>query len=313
MDPEAVKRELLALLAQEDKPAPAAADNPFHASLVRLHMGKKRPFYCVHPGSGAVGCFSEIAPMIDRDRTFIGVQAPGIDGEREPFSDLVALARGYVAELRRAQPEGPYLLGGWSLGGAVAYHMAHELRRAGAEVALLALFDTQRAEALHGVPFSREEATEITFRYNALAAEHLAHQRGVKIDREAAFQRFMQERPKSTVKRLDLTLRLLVEQGVFHDATAPMFRVFRTNILALGDYGMPVEPYDRTITLFRCANDILGPNYGLVDETYCWSAVTTRPVEVVPMPSHHFALFHGDVLPLTAARLRESLDRADPT
>ncbi|HVK84009.1 MAG TPA: alpha/beta fold hydrolase [Kofleriaceae bacterium] len=313
MDPEAVKRELLALLAQEDRPAPAATDNPFHASLVRLHTGKKRPFYCVHPGSGAVGCFSEIAPLVDRDRTFIGVQAPGIDGEREPFNDLVALARGYVAEILRAQPEGPYLLGGWSLGGMVAFHMAHELRRQGAEVALLVLFDTQRADAMHGVPFSREVAVEVLYRHNALAAEHLAFQQGVKIDREAVFRAFMRERPRSTPSRLDLMLRLLVQNGVFHDATAPMFRVFRANILALGDYGMPVEPYDRTLTLFRCENDTLGHEYTLVDETYCWSKSVASPVEVVRMPTHHFALFHGDVLPLTAARLRECLDRSDPS
>src|SRR5262249_54549249 len=39
------------------------------------------------------------------------------------------------------QPEGPYHLGGFSLGGTVAYEMAQQLRAAGEGVGLLALFD----------------------------------------------------------------------------------------------------------------------------------------------------------------------------
>ena len=315
-DPDAVKRELLALLSQE---APTTSDdaatNPFHASLVRLYSptsSKKRPFFCVHPGSGAVGCFLEIAPLIDPDRPFIAVQAPGIDGEREPFQDLVALARGYVSELRRVQPDGPYLLGGWSLGGTVAFQMAHELRKQGEEVDLLVLIDTLRADTLHDVPFSREIAVEISFRHNALAVEHLARQRGVTLDRDVVFQRFVRERPGSMRARLALMLNLLVENGVFHDANAPMFRVFRANLLALSDYGMPVELYDRTLTLFRCENDALGPEYAKVDATYHWARSTATPVEVVTVPSHHFGLFHGEGLRNTAENLRRCLDRVDP-
>src|SRR5690606_29340174 len=51
-------------------------------------------------------------------------------------------ASAYVAALRAAQPEGPYMLGGWSFGGLVAYEMARQLSAAGHEVALLALFDS---------------------------------------------------------------------------------------------------------------------------------------------------------------------------
>ncbi|MFP2903427.1 thioesterase domain-containing protein, partial [Corallococcus sp. 4LFB] len=40
------------------------------------------------------------------------------------------------------QPHGPYQLGGWSLGGLVAYEMAQRLREAGEAVHLLALIDT---------------------------------------------------------------------------------------------------------------------------------------------------------------------------
>ena len=51
------------------------------------------------------------------------------------------MAARYVAEVRKAHPGGPYLLGGWSLGCMVAYEMARQLTAAGADVALVALFD----------------------------------------------------------------------------------------------------------------------------------------------------------------------------
>ena len=51
------------------------------------------------------------------------------------------MAAAYLAALRTAQSAGPYLLGGWSFGGLVAYEMACHLTAQGHQVGLLALFD----------------------------------------------------------------------------------------------------------------------------------------------------------------------------
>src|SRR5436309_7819789 len=48
----------------------------------------------------------------------------------------------YINEICRVQPEGPYFLGGYCLGGTIAYEIAQQLTSRGAVVALLALFDT---------------------------------------------------------------------------------------------------------------------------------------------------------------------------
>ncbi|MEW2115605.1 thioesterase domain-containing protein, partial [Streptomyces sp. NPDC005474] len=52
------------------------------------------------------------------------------------------LAAAHVAALRGVRPHGPYHLAGWSLGGLLAYEMAHQLRADGEEVATLTLLDT---------------------------------------------------------------------------------------------------------------------------------------------------------------------------
>lgn len=45
--------------------------------------------------------------------------------------DLEAMAAGYRTELQRLNPRGPYLLGGWSMGGVLAYEVAVQLTELG--------------------------------------------------------------------------------------------------------------------------------------------------------------------------------------
>ncbi len=48
----------------------------------------------------------------------------------------------YVKEIRRVQRHGPYFLGGYCMGGTLAFEAAQQLHAAGESIALLALFDT---------------------------------------------------------------------------------------------------------------------------------------------------------------------------
>jgi thioesterase domain-containing protein len=73
---------------------------------------------------------------------FYGLQALGLYGTQPPHESFEEMARDYLVELRRVQPAGPYLIGGFSGGGITAYEMAQQLCAAGEEVAFLALLDS---------------------------------------------------------------------------------------------------------------------------------------------------------------------------
>ncbi len=60
----------------------------------------------------------------------------------EEVPTVEEVARGYVRAIRAHRPEGPYCIGGLSFGGTVAFEVARQLRAAGQEVPVLALFDT---------------------------------------------------------------------------------------------------------------------------------------------------------------------------
>jgi thioesterase domain-containing protein len=52
------------------------------------------------------------------------------------------MAASFVAEIKRQQPQGQYLLGGYSFGGLMAFEVARQLIEAGDEVEKLVLLDT---------------------------------------------------------------------------------------------------------------------------------------------------------------------------
>ena len=54
---------------------------------------------------------------------------------------MESLAARHLEAVRSVQPEGPYLLGGWSFGGRVAFEMARQLEAAGQAVEPLVLID----------------------------------------------------------------------------------------------------------------------------------------------------------------------------
>ncbi|MFN3293424.1 MAG: thioesterase domain-containing protein, partial [Gemmobacter sp.] len=55
---------------------------------------------------------------------------------------FVEAARDYIAEMRQVQAHGPYLLGGFSGGGLIAWEIARQLEAAGEQVAQIVLLDT---------------------------------------------------------------------------------------------------------------------------------------------------------------------------
>jgi amino acid adenylation domain-containing protein/non-ribosomal peptide synthase protein (TIGR01720 family) len=112
--------------------------------------GSKRPFFCVPGGGGNVLYLYELARHLGTDQPFYGLQSVGLDGQSKPYTRIEDMAARYIKEIQTVQPEGPYLLGGHSFGGPVAFEMSQQLQKQGHEVALLAILDTT-------APLSRSE------------------------------------------------------------------------------------------------------------------------------------------------------------
>ncbi len=104
--------------------------------------GAGTPLFFVHPIVGLSWCYTALARQLDHDAPVYGLQTPAVTEDDFEPATLDELAARYVDELRAAQPEGPYRLFGWSLGGVIAHAMAVRLQAEGERVDTLVMLDS---------------------------------------------------------------------------------------------------------------------------------------------------------------------------
>ncbi|MCK9897627.1 thioesterase domain-containing protein [Frankia sp. AgB32] len=114
-----------------------------HPTVVPLVAdGAGAPLFCFPEAGAPAIALLPFARHFAGQRRVYGLQAHALERRGLPDWSVSAAARRHVGEIRLLQPAGPYLLFGHSFGGLIALEVARLLRRAGHEVALLALVDT---------------------------------------------------------------------------------------------------------------------------------------------------------------------------
>jgi acetoacetyl-CoA synthetase len=121
-----------------------AQDNPREfPALVQLKPGSAGlPVFITHGMGGHLLEFFNLVREIETSRPIYGLQTRGMDGVREPFETIEAMAGYFHTAVGKEQPHGPYTFVGYSLGGLVTLEMARRLRESGEEIALLAMLDS---------------------------------------------------------------------------------------------------------------------------------------------------------------------------
>ncbi|MUL33971.1 SDR family NAD(P)-dependent oxidoreductase [Priestia megaterium] len=116
--------------------------------LVLLNDNKQgRPIFWLHGAAGGVGIYSHIARK--SKRPFYGIKARGWMTNRTPIRGIYGMAAYYVHIIQTVQPEGPYDLGGYSLGGLLAYEVARQLQELGQKVNSLVMLDTLYSDKIY--------------------------------------------------------------------------------------------------------------------------------------------------------------------
>ena len=100
------------------------------------------PLFFVHGLGGHVAAFLPLARGLADGRAVYGLQGLGLDPGLAPQERIADMAAFYLEEIRQVQPQGPYLLAGWSMGGMIALEMARRLAATGRRVPLVLLLDT---------------------------------------------------------------------------------------------------------------------------------------------------------------------------
>ncbi len=249
-------------------------------------QGDKPPLFLVHPAGGNVFCYAELSRHLSRP--LYGFQSPGLDPGQEPLRRIEDMASRYLGELRSVQPEGPYCLGGWSLGGVVAYEMAQRLTAMGQEVGLLALIDsTAPQEGGQADLVDAALATALARDLGGLFGEDYR----VPADQLASM---------APDARLDFILDWAKTAEVLPPDMTPaqlrrLLTVFEKNLEGLFHY--QPQPYDGAVVT------IAASERDAADATLGWSATAT--CEAYEIPGDHYAILR----PPGVRRLAEILSR----
>lgn len=280
--------------------APAASP-----SLVAIQpAGARPPFFCIHPAGGDVLCFQALSRHLGPDQPFYGLQSRGLAAGEEPFSSLEEMAASYRAEIAGVS-SGPYYLGGWSLGGAVAFELARQLAAEGKEVALLAIVDSTPGPWPPGTDVEDEQDDAY---WLMEIADYL--QRLWNVDLGLTSETLRALSPEARVDRFLAGLK----GTPFGAAASPeplrrLLGVFKANVRAFRRYRP--GPYPGQITLFRPA-DAGDPEGGMAaaDPTRGWAAFSPRPVEIETVPGDHISALAEPHVRTLAGRLRTRIDQA---
>ena len=272
------------------------------SSLVVIQRGtsERPPFFCVPGVGGNILGLYDLARHLGPDQPVYGLQARGLDGKAEPLTRIEDIAARHIEEIKSVLPRGPFLLGGLSFGGSVAFEMARQLDLAGDRVALVVLFDSF-APAPGGPARWISATRQWSTRLGARVANHA---------RNLLFGPGRVDYFRG--KALTLALRIsgrIQKRIVPVRGSKPLTRTLRdvreANHRARRKY-VP-RRYRGRLTLFRAAvrwsADSLARDMG-------WERLALGGVEIREVPGDHVNMMLWPQVALLAEQLRECIDRA---
>lgn len=288
--------ELAGSSGEDVAPVAAPAEPTAHRSLVTISpSGDKRPLFVVHGAGGNVLFLWTLARALAGSRPVYGFQAHGVDGSDMPDPTVEVMAERYVTELREAH-EGPYLIGGYSGGGIVAYEMTRQLQALGERVDRLVLFDSPlpgeaalsvRRQWYEFFRNARRCGMRSVAPYAKWRAREVVRSWLPTIPRLAARDQELASAARQ-IGATDVEDSGFVDLYYYFSAAVEKYRMHPLEvdmILLKADRVWPVHPYD-----------------------YHWSHWVSGRVDVASTPGDHWAMFFPENAPRLADVLNTLLD-----
>ena len=254
------------------------------------------PVFLFHPAGGSTVVYEPLLKRLPPETPVYGLER--VEGSIEER------AAEYVPKLMEINGKGPYILAGWSLGGALAYACAVGLKRNGCDVRFVGLIDTVRAG--EEVPQTKEEIRARWDRYALFA--------------QRTFNVEIPEIPYEQLEQLDddgqvrFVLDAVKDAGV--DIPGGIIEHQRTSYLdnrALDTAN--IEQYDGHVTLYmaeRYHDDAImfEPRYAIRQPDGGWGEFVSE-LEVVPIGGEHIQAIDEPYIAKVGAHMSAAISRID--
>jgi thioesterase domain-containing protein len=236
------------------------------------------------------------------------------------------MAAQYVFAMRTVQPQGPYALGGWSLGGNIAYEIAQQLAEAGDEIALLFMIESSPTLGLKKKSFGervRDFQNNIAFNISLAASGLETIRDGLYVmTSDSWFGRGLRKGNGRLLKRMkDFGANALwkvyakkahISSVVGQDeqlllikqpSTRQWLRIAAANLKAFKRYRP--RPYRGSVVLFK--SELKRQVKAGADPSQGWGGLAQGGCEVFTVPGDHFSLLRNPHVSQLAGLLAKQL------
>jgi amino acid adenylation domain-containing protein len=113
-------------------------------NLVLLKKGnnKENNLFLIHAGSGEVDGYIKFCSMLNDEFNYWGIKTARIKNYSPVNITIEDIASKYIEKIKIIQPEGPYHIAGWCIGGTITFEMIKQLEQKEEEVKFCALINT---------------------------------------------------------------------------------------------------------------------------------------------------------------------------
>ena len=272
--------------------------------LVLQPSGEATPLFCVAGANGHAFYFRDLAMNFTSERPVYGLETPGRDGSHPLPTSVEAHARSLIKTLRQQQPQGPYILTGYSSGCAIALEMAFQLEQQAETISLLGIFDA----GLVVNPDYITQRSDLDWIWNMI--ERIEAIKGVSLDLE--YQQL--EAQPDDQSRWDMAADSLYRHNVLPEHST--LDLLKTNLEVMKRVTLNYAAYQPNfvisapIVLFRAkeAKEIVLQEHQAMSHyeqpDWGWQAHSTKPVKVVTVPGNHGLMLYEPHVKILADQLR---------
>jgi amino acid adenylation domain-containing protein len=244
--------------------------------------GTKPAIFCIGAVNGEVLLFRRLALELGQDQPIYGLQPFSLV---DRLSTVETLATSYIEQLQQWGESRPICLLGYSFGGLVAVEMARQLRKNGAEPAIVALIDSDYVAGCKDLEPWKDRIRR--YQYHLHQITHGAKGLGHLVERLRAYSFRMIHRVSTTV-------------GVELPRIAS--DIAGRQLLAAENYR--AKPYPGRVYLFKAESR---PEFFGADPDLGWGKVLSD-LRIEQVPGDHGTINTGTNLKILARKLAEFLE-----
>ena len=277
-------------------------------SLVPIRpAGTKKPLHLVHGMGLNVLLYTTVVNHLDPDQPVYGVQAKGLNGVEEPLETMEEIASHYISEIMTVDPDGPYALAGFSLGGRVAFEMAQQLVKMGKKVRFLGILDASADASWYRLPFPERQLAMLRH-FSAYVTWNIVSFFSEPNETKLLVIKRKWRGLKKKITGLDFKVSReeLVSQGGKNELPRYLRKVHRVNRKA--DRSYIIKPYNGTIHLFKAKKQTF---YIPDPVNYGWDKVAAGGVIIHEIPGEHSNTFAPPNDKYFAQILQNSLNESE--